>query len=85
MMNRYTSILFFACTLSATAQLSGTYTVGGNGANYATPAAAFAALNAQGANGDVTFLINPGTYCVVARANTFGFRGCRKREVMPWG
>lgn len=62
MMNRYTSILFFACTLSATAQLSGTYTVGGNGANYATPAAAFAALNAQGANGDVTFLINPGTY-----------------------
>ena len=31
------------------------------------------------------FLINPGTYCVVARANTFGFRGCRKREVMPWG
>lgn len=24
------------------------------------------------------FLINPGTYCVVARANTFGFRGARR-------
>lgn len=27
------------------------------------------------------FLINPGTYCVVARANTFGFRGCRRKAV----
>lgn len=30
------------------------------------------------------FLVNPGTYCVVARANTFGLRGCRRGEVMPW-
>lgn len=62
MMNRYASFLLFACALPATAQLSGTYTVGGSGANYPTPAAAFSALNAQGANGDVTFLINAGTY-----------------------
>ena len=27
------------------------------------------------------FLINPGTYCVVARANTFGFRGSRRKAV----
>lgn len=25
------------------------------------------------------FLVNPGMYCVVARANTFGFRGCRRK------
>lgn len=29
------------------------------------------------------FLINPGTYCVVARANTFGFRGSRRKGRMP--
>ena len=27
------------------------------------------------------FLINPGTYCVVARANTLGFRGSRRKAV----
>ena len=27
------------------------------------------------------FLVNPGTYCVVARANTFGFRGSRGKAV----
>ena len=27
------------------------------------------------------FLVNPGTYCVVARANTFGFRGSRRKAV----
>lgn len=27
------------------------------------------------------FLVNPGTYCVVAKANTFGFRGSRKGVV----
>ena len=28
-------------------------------------------------------LVNPGTYCVVARANTLGFRGARRKAVVP--
>ena len=28
------------------------------------------------------FLVNPGTYCVVAKANTFGFRGSRRKGVV---
>jgi hypothetical protein len=62
MMHRCSILLCLGFALNAAAQLSGTYTVGGGGANYATPAAAFAALNAQGASGDVTFLVNAGTY-----------------------
>lgn len=57
-----TATLALILAQQATAQLSGTYIVGGAGASYATPAAAFDALNAQGANGDVTFLVNTGTY-----------------------
>lgn len=44
------------------AQLSGTYTVGGHDADFATPAEAIAALHAEGAQGDVTFSIRPGQY-----------------------
>jgi hypothetical protein len=29
------------------------------------------------------FLVNPGTYCVVARSNTLGFRGSRRKAVAP--
>ena len=29
------------------------------------------------------FLINPGTYCVVARSNTLGLRGSRRKAVTP--
>lgn len=44
------------------AQLSGNYTVGGNAPAFPTLTAAVSALNAQGATGDVTFLLRPGTY-----------------------
>lgn len=47
---------------AATAQLSGTYTVGGADAHFAHPAEAIAALHAEGAEGDVTFSIRPGQY-----------------------
>lgn len=29
------------------------------------------------------FLVNPGTYCVVARSNTLGLRGSRRKTVKP--
>ncbi len=44
------------------AQLSGTYTVGGASPDYATITVAVNDLNAQGATGNVTFNIRPGTY-----------------------
>ena len=56
--------LLFASAFAglAQAQLSGTYTVGGASPDYATITAAVNALNAQGASGNVTFDIRPGTY-----------------------
>ena len=48
--------------LPASAQLSGTYTVGGALPNYSTISAAVADLNALGTSGPVTFQIRPGTY-----------------------
>lgn len=47
---------------AASAQLSGHYTVGGTDAHFATPAEAIATLQAEGAEGDVTFSIHPGQY-----------------------
>lgn len=44
------------------AQLNGTYTVGGIAPDFPDPATAVSALLAEGASGDVTFLIRPGTY-----------------------
>lgn len=52
------AILFFA--VPASAQLNGTYTIGGGG-TYATIDAALVALN-SGVTGPVTFLIRSGTY-----------------------
>ncbi|MBK9146616.1 MAG: T9SS type A sorting domain-containing protein [Flavobacteriales bacterium] len=46
----------------AGAQLTGTKTVGGNNPDYATITAAVNALMSQGAMGNVTFNIRPGTY-----------------------
>lgn len=46
----------------ASAQLNGTYTVGGSSPNYATLTAAVADLMSNGATGNVTFDIRPGTY-----------------------
>ncbi len=57
-LNDTTTITFFACT----APLSGTYTVGGGGANYATFADVMTALNNCGVNGPTVFKINSGTY-----------------------
>jgi parallel beta-helix repeat protein len=51
----------FVCN-RASAQLSGTYTVGGTSPDYATLAAAVADLNANGVSGPVTFNIRNGSY-----------------------
>ena len=53
-----TSVLF----KSATAQLSGTYTIGGTSPDYATISAAVTALQSGGVNGAVIMNIRPGTY-----------------------
>lgn len=51
-------INFFACA----SQLSGTYTIGGTGANFANFAEALTGLTQCGINGPVVFNVNPGTY-----------------------
>ncbi|HRF79522.1 MAG TPA: T9SS type A sorting domain-containing protein [Flavobacteriales bacterium] len=58
----YTIVLGCAISASATAQLSGTKTIGGSNPDYPTITAAVNALNAQGASGNVIFDIRPGTY-----------------------
>jgi len=56
--NDTASISFYACTSA----LSGTYTVGGAGADFVTFADVMTGLNNCGINGPTTFLINTGTY-----------------------
>ncbi|UTW63246.1 right-handed parallel beta-helix repeat-containing protein [bacterium SCSIO 12741] len=56
------TLAFLAFSLTGLAQLSGSYTVGGTGANYATVVEAVDSLNSQGVNGAVTFKIRTGTY-----------------------
>ncbi len=51
-------INFYACA----SQLSGTYTIGGTGANFATFAEALVGLTQCGINGAVTFNVAPGNY-----------------------
>ena len=53
-------LLFLSTNLFA--QLSGNYTIGGTGANYATVAAAVTALGTNGVSGPVTFTVAAGTY-----------------------
>ena len=48
--------------LLTVAQLTGTKTIGGANPDYATITAAVTALMNQGASGNVTFNIRPGTY-----------------------
>ncbi len=56
------SVLLVAlATVTATAQLSGTYTIGAGG-NYADLSAAISALNSNGVSGPVTFNILDGSY-----------------------
>jgi hypothetical protein len=62
MKHLYTIVLGCAISASVHAQLSGTKTVGGSNPDYPTITAAVNALMSQGANGDVTFDIRPGTY-----------------------
>lgn len=62
MKHLYTLALASAISFSASAQLSGTRTVGGSNPDFPTLTAAVNALMSQGANGDVTFDIRPGTY-----------------------
>ena len=50
------------CSLTATAQLNGTYTVGGASPDYSTLSAAISALNSSGVNGPVDFVIRDGSY-----------------------
>ncbi|TXH29687.1 MAG: hypothetical protein E6Q99_00380, partial [Elusimicrobia bacterium] len=62
MKHLYTIVLGCAISANATAQLSGTKTIGGSNPDYPTITAAVNALNAQGAAGNVIFDIRPGTY-----------------------
>lgn len=54
--------LLFAVVKPASAQLSGTYTIGGTNPSYATLSAAISALNSSGVSGPVTFMIRDGSY-----------------------
>lgn len=62
--------LVFAAIAPASAQLSGSYTIGGTSPDYATLSAAIAALNTNGVNGPVTFLIRDGSYSGTAWMGT---------------
>mgnify|MGYP003801012101 CR=1 FL=1 len=56
----FTGLLFFS--MQSFGQLSGYYTIGGTGANYATFTAAVNALSTYGVSGPVTFTVAAGTY-----------------------
>ncbi|MBL7946899.1 MAG: hypothetical protein JNN32_12625 [Flavobacteriales bacterium] len=62
MKHLYTIVLGCAISANANAQLSGTKTIGGANPDFATVTAAVNALMNQGATGNVTFSIRPGTY-----------------------
>lgn len=64
--------LVFAAIKPASAQLSGTYTIGGTSPNYATLSAAISALNASGVSGPVTFQIRDGNYSGTAWMGSIG-------------
>ncbi|HMQ75176.1 MAG TPA: T9SS type A sorting domain-containing protein [Flavobacteriales bacterium] len=62
-MRHLSALLALLCApLFSIAQLTGTRTVGGTSPDYATITAAVDALMSQGATGNVTFNIRPGTY-----------------------
>ncbi len=54
--------LFLTFSVSLLAGLSGSFSVGGAGADYNTLTEALAAVNSQGLDGDLTLTLNPGTY-----------------------
>ncbi|MBL7984638.1 MAG: hypothetical protein JNM91_06535, partial [Flavobacteriales bacterium] len=61
-MKHIITLALLATVSAADAQLTGTLTVGGNNPDYATITAAVSALMSEGATGNVTFNIRPGTY-----------------------
>lgn len=61
-MKHIATLFLLVVSLTSNAQLTGTKTVGGNNPDYATITAAVNALMSQGATGNVTFDIRPGTY-----------------------
>ena len=59
---RYSILMLVLSTTTVFAQISGTKTIGGASADYATFSAAVAALNSSGINGAVVFNVAAGTY-----------------------
>ena len=55
-------LVFLALSKSSSAQLNGTYTIGGTTPDYATIPAAITAIQTGGVSGPVIFNIRPGTY-----------------------
>lgn len=66
----FLAAILFAAVVPASAQLSGSYTIGGTSPDYATLSAAISALNTNGVNGPVTFLIRDGNYSGTAWRGT---------------
>ncbi len=56
------SCLFLFLLIQASAQLNGTYTIGGTAPSFANFTAAAAALSTQGISGNVNFNVRPGIY-----------------------
>jgi hypothetical protein len=56
------SFLFLFLLTQASAQLNGTYTIGGTAPSFANFTAAAAALSTQGISGNVNFNVRPGIY-----------------------
>lgn len=59
---KFLFLLLFAALSSSGTPLTGTYTIGGSGANYASINAAVTALKSNGISGNVRFRISSGTY-----------------------
>lgn len=59
---RYAGVLSLLLPVCATAQLTGSYTIGGSAPDYASITDAVNDLLSSGASGNVTFNIRPGTY-----------------------
>ncbi len=57
-----TVVVVLISAMSASAQLSGTYTIGGTSPDYSTLSAAISALNSNGVSGPVTFMVRDGSY-----------------------
>lgn len=60
-MKSYLFVLFLFC-VSILAGMSGTYTIGGSGADYATLSAALTDVNTQGLSGYTTLILRSGNY-----------------------